>query len=167
MSDDPRPDPPSIEDAHPRAREALTDAFYWDAADPAGPFGNDTALSVWEALQDLRDEDRTASSIPLLAELLGEWEIADEGWDVIDEDEVSALGAEDELGLLVRDEAILALAIGDLMITGRIDPEARRRAVLALRRQALPALLHGYGDRMRAREERVAKMREVLSRKWD
>lgn len=167
MSDEQRPDPPSIDEAHPRAREALTEAFFWDADDPAGPFGNDTALEVLEALRDLRDEDPQASPIPLLGELLARWEIADEGWDVVDEGEVSALGAEDELGVLVRDEAVLALALGDLMITGRVDAEVRRRAVLALTRQALPALLHGFGDRMRAREERVAKMREVLSRRWD
>jgi uncharacterized protein YfeS len=166
MSDE-RPPPPAREDAHPRALEALADPFFWDADDPCAPFGNDTALEVFEALADFRDEDPRGSSIPLLEELLERWEVADEGWDAVDEDEVQALGEADELGLLVRDEAILALAFGDLILTGRIDPEARRRAVLALSRQALPALLHGFGEKMKVREKHVARMREVLGRKWD
>jgi len=162
-----RPPPPSREDAHPRAREALADDFFWDADDPCGPFGNDTALEVFEALADHRDEDPQGSPIPLLDALLQRWEVANEGWDVVDEDLVQALGEADELGLLVRDEAILALCFGDLALTGRVDPEVRRRALLALSRQALPALLHGFGERMKAREKRVARMREALAKKWD
>lgn len=169
MSDDVKPDPPSREEAGPKAREALTDAFFWDPHDPTGPFGNDTALEVFEALRDFCDEhehDR-ASPIGLLDELLARWEIANDGWDVVAEDEVQSLGEDDELGLLVRDEAILALAFGELILRGRIDPEARRRAMLALTRGALPALLHGYGERMKKRETRVARMREVMGKKWD
>lgn len=158
---------PSPDEAHPRAREALTDAFFWDVADPTGPFGNETALQALEALRDRRDEDREASAVAVLAELLASWEIADEGWEAVDEAEVHALGAEDELGLLVRDEALLGLCFGDLLLRGRVEQELRRRALIALTRQALPALLHGFGDRLRAREAHVARMREVLARKWD
>lgn len=163
MSDERTREAPLREEAHPKARQVLTDAFFWDAGDPCGPFGNDTALEVYEALRDLRDDDPDASAIGLLDALLARWEVANEGWDAVDADQVQAIGADDELGLLVRDEAILALAFGDLVLTGRVDPEARRRAVLALARQALPALLHGYGERMKAREERVARMRAILA----
>jgi uncharacterized protein YfeS len=167
MNDDRTREAPLPEEAHPKARAALTDAFYWDAGDPCGPFGNDTALEVYEALRELRDDDPSGSAIALLDALLAGWEVANEGWNAVDPDEVQALGADDELGLLVRDEAIVALAFGDLILTGRVDSEVRRRAMLALSRQALPALLHGFGERMKAREERVAKMREMLGRKWD
>jgi uncharacterized protein YfeS len=160
-------EPPSPDEAHPRAREALTDAFFWEVSDPAGPFGNETALQALEALRDLRDEDREASAVTLLSGLLASWEIADEGWDTVDEAEVMALGERDELGLLVRDEALLGLCFGDLVLRGRLEPELRRRALLSLTRQALPALLHGFGDRMRSREAHVARMREVLLKKWD
>lgn len=159
MSDDSDLSP---EDAHPKARAALTDAFFWDTADPCAPFGDETGREVLEALRDLRDEDPRGSALALLDELLDRWEIAKGSWDVVGEDEVMALGAEDELGLLVRDEAILALAFGELIVSGRIDPEVRRHAVLALTRQALPALLHGWGERRKKREAHVARMREVL-----
>ncbi|APR87162.1 hypothetical protein A7982_12511 [Minicystis rosea] len=160
-------DAPDRDEAHPKAREALTDDFFWNAGDPTGPFGNETALEVYEALRDLRDDDPRASALALLDALLEGWEVKNEGWDAVDEADVHALGADDELGLLVRDEAILSLCFGDLILTGRVDPEVRRRAILALSRQALPALLHGFGDQMKVREARVARMRELLSRKWD
>jgi uncharacterized protein YfeS len=162
MSDETTREAPLREEAHPKARALLTDAFFWDANDPCGPFGNDTALEVYEALRDLRDEDSDASAIELLDDLLARWEVANEGWDAVDPDQVQAIGADDELGLLVRDEAILALAFGDLVLTGRVDAEPPRRAMLALARQALPPLLHGFGERMKAREERVARMRAIL-----
>lgn len=167
MIDETKPEAPAPDEAHPKAREAMPDAFFWDADDPTGPFGNDTALEVFEALRDVYDDDPRASPMALLRALLEGWEIADESWEAVDEDEVSAIGADDELGLLVRDEAILALAFADLAIRGRVDAEVRRLAMLALSRQALPALLHGFGDKMKIREARVARMREVMSRKWD
>jgi uncharacterized protein YfeS len=165
--DDPRQAELAREDAHPRAREALTDAFFWDASDPCGPFGDETGLDVLEALRDLREEDPRGSPLPLLGELLARWEIADTGWDVVDAGEVQALGEADEMGLLTRDQAILALAFAELIAGGRIDAEVRRRAMLALTRQALPALLAGFGHRARTREAYVERMREILSRRWD
>lgn len=150
------------EDAHPAAREALTDAFFWDARDPCGPFGDETGREVLAALQELRDEDPRASGLALLGELLARWEVADTAWDVVDEAEVEAIGAEDESGLLLRDEAIVALAFAELIVDGRLEPEVRRRAILALGRQALPALIHGFGERGKQREAHVARMREVL-----
>jgi uncharacterized protein YfeS len=154
------------DEAHPRAREALTDAFFWDASDPTGPFGGDTAREVLEEFRAFRADEPRGALLELLGELLERWEIADTGWEVVDEPAVLAMGAEDELGLLVRDEAIIALAFAQIVDEGRIHPEIRRRAFLALARQALPALLHGFGDAMRTREKRVARMREVLAMPW-
>ncbi len=149
-------------DAHPAAQAALTDAFFWDARDPCGPFGDETGREVLSALYALRDEDEDQSGLALLVELLARWEIADASWDAIDEDEVQAIGADDETGLLVRDEAILALAFAELIVDGEIESEVRRRAILATKRQALPALLHGWGARSKERERVVKRMREVL-----
>jgi len=149
--------------AHPQAREALTDAFFWDLADPCGPFGDETAREVLEALRDFRVAEPRGNVLALLGELLEEWEVADEGWDVVDADEVQAVGADDELGLLLRDEAIIALAFAQIIVEGRVLDEVRRRAVLALTRQALPALTHGFGDRASKRRAHVDRMRAVLA----
>lgn len=157
----------SREDSHPRAREALADAFFWDATDPCSPFGDETGREVLEAFRDFRDEEPRGNPLTLLGDLLARWEVADEAWDAVDPDEVEAIGAADELGLLVRDEAIIALAFAQIVVEGRVEPEVRRRALIALTRQSLPALIHGFGDRARQRTERVERMRAVLLQRWD
>jgi uncharacterized protein YfeS len=157
----------SREDAHPRAREALRDDFFWNASDACAPFGDETGREVLEAFRDFRVEEPRGDPLALLAELLSRWEVADASWNVVDADEVQAIGADDELGLLVRDEAILALAFAQIIVDGRIDPEVRRRALLALSRQSLPALIHGWGDLSHTRTARIARMRAVLSMRWD
>jgi uncharacterized protein YfeS len=155
----------SREDSHPRAREVLSDAFFWDASDPCGPFGNETGLDVLKAV-DERDDDDPAGLIALLQTMLARWEVVDDHWDVIDEDDVQAIGADDETSLLTRDEAIIALAFAQIVVEGRLDAEVRRRAMVALARQSLPALLHGWGDRRLARADRIERMRAVLARRW-
>ena len=54
-----------------------------------------------------------------------------------------------------------------MVVEGRVDAEVRRRALLALARQALPALLHGWGDKRLERALQVERMREILARRWD
>jgi uncharacterized protein YfeS len=157
----------SREEAHPRAREALRDDFFWDTGDPCGPFGDETGREVLDAFRDFRVEEPEGEPLALLGALLTRWEVADASWDVVEADEVQALGADDELGLLVRDEAIVALAFAQLIDEGRVDAEVRRRALLALARQGLPALIHGWGDRARARADRVERMRAALARRWE
>ncbi len=157
----------SRDDGHPRARAALGDDFFWDTRDPCSPFGDETGQQVLEALRDFRVEEPRGAPLSLLAELLARWEVADASWDVVDADEVQAVGADDELGLLVRDEAILALAFAQLIVDGKIEPELRRRALLAITRQSLPALIHGWGDLARTRTARLASMRAVLVQRWD
>jgi uncharacterized protein YfeS len=167
MSDSAGPVDLSPADSHPRAREALVDPFFWDTADLAAPFGDETGREVLEAFRDFRVEEPRGNPLDLLVTLLARWEVADASWDVIDADEVQALGADDELGLLLRDEAVIALAFAQIVVEGRVEPEVRRRALLALTRQGLPALIHGWGDSAHRRRERIERMRAVLTRRWD
>lgn len=153
--------------SHPRAARALAEPFFWDISDDNSPFGNDSGTDTLAAFYEWREENPEASPIAFLDELLARWEVASDHWDLVDEGEVHAVGAEDEFSLLTRDEVILALAFSQLVVEGRIDPEVRRRALIALKRQALPALLHGWGERMVERAERLERMKAVLERRWD
>ncbi len=154
------------EDSHPKAVEALVDEFFWDASDPCGPFGDETGREVLEAFRDFRETEPRGEALELLGELLERWEVADTGWDAMDADAVQAIGEEDELGLLVRDEAVIALAFAQIVVDGRVDLEVRRRAMLALGRQSLPALVHGWGELAAKRLAHVERMRAVLGRRW-
>ena len=87
--------------------------------------------------------------------------------DAVSEAEVHELGRDDEFSLLTRDEALLALVFAQIVVEGKVQHELRRRALLCLKRQQLPALLHGWGDRRLERALRLERMREILARPWD
>ncbi|WP_437488755.1 hypothetical protein WME75_09385 [Sorangium sp. So ce1014] len=163
------PDLPDLspDDCHPRAAAALADPFFWSLTDVTAPFGNETAHDTLTAFRDFRDEHPKASPIELLDALLARWEVDNAHWNAVDAAEVQALGEEDEYSLLMRDEAILALAFSQIVTEGRLEPEVRRRALLALARQALPALLSAFEGRALERALRIDRMRAVLSERWD
>jgi uncharacterized protein YfeS len=167
MAEEHEPHELTRDDAHPKAIEALTDAFFWDANDLGSPLGGDTGRDILEALRDAREVDPRGRVVAVLDEILARWEVANDSWDVVSEAEVQAIGEDDEFSLLTRDEAILALAFAQIVVEGKIESEVRRRALLALTRQALPALLHGWGDKRLERALRVERMREILARRWD
>jgi uncharacterized protein YfeS len=156
----------SPEDSHPRAVAALKDAFFWSLIDDTAPFGNESAQTTLTAFRSYRDEHPKESPLPLLGELLVRWEVKDAHWEAIDPVEVQTIGEEDEYSLLTRDEVIIALAFSQIITDGRLDPELRRRALLAMCRQSLPALLHAWGARMSERAERIERMTAVLSARW-
>ncbi|WP_437959124.1 hypothetical protein WME76_05420 [Sorangium sp. So ce119] len=157
----------SPDDCHPRAAAALTDPFFWSLTDETAPFGNETAHETLTAFRDFRDEQPNGSPLELLDALLARWEVGNDHWNAVDAAEVQALGEEDEYSLLTRDEAILALAFSQIVTEGRLDAEVRRRALLALARQALPALLSAFEGRALDRALRIDRMRAVLSGRWD
>ncbi|KYF71841.1 hypothetical protein BE17_18425 [Sorangium cellulosum] len=156
----------SPDDCHPRAAAALTDPFFWSLTDETAPFGNETAHETLTAFRDFRDEHPKGSPLELLDALLARWEVENAHWNAVEAAEVQALGEEDEYSLLTRDEALLALAFGQIVTEGRLDPEVRRRALLALARQALPALLSAFEGRALERALRIDRMRAVLSERW-
>ncbi|MEP7121175.1 MAG: hypothetical protein ABJE95_09705 [Byssovorax sp.] len=167
MAEDPQPHEISRDDAHPKAVETLTEAYFWDANDLGSPLGGDTGRDVLDALRDALEASPPGRVVTVLDAILARWEVANDSWDVVSEAEVQAIGEDDEFSLLTRDEAIFAMAFAQIVIEGRVDPEIRRRALLAVTRQNLPALLHGWGDKRLERALRIERMRAILARRWD
>jgi uncharacterized protein YfeS len=157
-------EPPSLdpEDAHPRAKALLTDAFFWDLTDEASPFGNETGADTLAAYRDHRAEEESGDTLGFLKTLLDRWEVADAHWNAIDQQEVEEAGRSDEWSLLTRDEIIVALAFAQLIEDGEIDGEVRRRAILATHRQELPPLLIVWKDAL-TRSRYLVRMRQALS----
>lgn len=114
MEDDERP-PLNREDAHPRAVETLTDAFFWDIHDDGSPLGTDIGSETLALYREWREENPKESALTLLRELLVRWEVVDAHWNTIDRAGVEAAGEDDEWSLLTRDEVILGLAFAELV----------------------------------------------------
>jgi uncharacterized protein YfeS len=147
---------------HPTAARILTDAFYWDCVDDNSPFGNDTGADTLHFFHEWREQHPEANPVIFLDELLEGWEAVNDHWEVIDSEQVQKLLKEDAFSLSTRDDAVIAVAFGQFALEGRIEPEIKRRALLAMERQALPALLETWAVPAFERVERLGKMRAVV-----
>jgi uncharacterized protein YfeS len=151
--------------AHPYAARLLTDEFFWDCVDENTPFGNDTGADALEFFREWREEHPRANALEFLGRILGEvFEVPDAHWNTVEPVQVQALLDESEYDVCVRDDALIAVAFGQIVLEGQADAEIKRRALLALQRQALPVLIkhRGWVD-PQERIERLRRMREVLS----
>lgn len=154
--------------AHPKARAALTDDYFWDCTDDNSPFGNDTGADVLAFFREWRPSHARGKPLRFLGQLLRDWEVNDDHWDVTDPAEVGRLVKQDKFSFQTRDEAIIALSFGQILLEGRVDPDVKHRALVALRRQGLPAAVERWPDEHRAeRRRRLAAMEAALRRDWE
>lgn len=153
----------SRENSHPTAARILTEDFYWDCADEDSPFGNDNGADTLAFFRKWRGDHPTADPLGFLNELLERWEAANDHWEVIEPAGVRKLLEEDEFSFSIRDDAIIAVAFGQLVLEGKVASEIKRRALLAIERQSLPAVSEGRrGDYAAERSERLQKMSAAL-----
>lgn len=153
----------SPENSHPNAVAILTDEFYWNELDDNSPFGNDTGNDILKLFQKWREKHWMETPIAFLDQLLDKWEVSNDFWDVTDAAEVENLLAQDEFSFIERDEAIIALAFGQLLLAGKVDAELKRRALLAIERQSLPTIVKFWED-AEERTETLRKMKSVLEK---
>lgn len=151
----------SPKNAHPKAVAILTDEFYWSCIDDNSPFGNDTGSDTLAFFREWRRTNWNKNPIVFLDKLLANWEVTNDFWDVTDASEVQKLRDKDDFSFYVRDDVIIALAFGQLLLAGKIDAEPKRRALLAIERQSLPFIVKSWTD-PEERAERLRKMKNVL-----
>src|SRR5262249_51844043 len=129
----------SRESSHPKCASVLTDDFYWDCCDQNSPFGNDTGADTLALFRDWRASHPASDPIMFLDELLAAWEVTNDFWDVAEPTQVRKLLADDRFSFDTRDDAIIALAFAQLVLEGKVTPETKRRGLLAIGRQSVPA----------------------------
>ncbi len=152
--------------AHPAAVAALSEPWYWDSGDEISPFGNDTGADVLSLLHQWRQESPDASPMKLLKQLLADWGVPDAGWDDLDPGHLGKLRRAEDYGVSMRDDMIIALAFGQVVLEGRLDPEVRRYAITAVRRLLLPVMLERYGANLEEARTRLQHMLGVLEKPW-
>ena len=155
------------ENAHPKARAALADDYFWDCTDDNSPFGNDTGADTLAFFREWRRDHPRGKPLRFLSRLLRDWEATDDHWEVTDPAEVGRLAADDRFSFDARDDALIALAFGQVVLEGRVEPEVKVRALTALHRQSLPAALERWPDEYHAeRRNRLAAMVAILQQDW-
>jgi uncharacterized protein YfeS len=153
----------SPENAHPKARQVLTDSFFWQLADDGAPLGSDTGSDLFAMYRTWKDENPTASPRLFLAEVLREWEVPNKDWQITDPNLISKKLAANGFFILTRDDTVIALAFSQIILDGILDTDIKEKALLALKRQSLDTVItyRGWVD-SKERKERVERMRMAI-----
>jgi uncharacterized protein YfeS len=134
------------ETAHPRARQLLPNSIVWDYGDEDSPLGNDKGADTFASYLGFRSAQPTAPVQQFIRDDLAASGIADADWDLLDAARLrTALDADDGFSVLSRDDFIIGLAFAQILVEGAVDAEVRRRALVALRRQATDVVLSFRG----------------------
>lgn len=136
------------EQAHPRARELMTEPFFWDCVDEEAPFGSDEGHDAYYEFRRWRESHKDENLTECFA-----WIMKGESLDNYNQDLCTDEAVErdvehpedaflaDEFDINTLDVTIIATALGQLLDEGRIDAEAKPYVHVAIERQLHPKVL--------------------------
>lgn len=160
--------------SHPAFVRVAPEDFYYDCADDFSPFGSDDGNDTLAALQDWYQEhtDERPLVMDFLREHLDDWDLPVPE-DLLMRDEAARAQwlAEDTMHdryLLSVCRATVAMAFGQLKITGAIDDDVRQQAMQALACQQwlnqLARQQHPDWGHADEESQRLRQMRQALAR---
>ena len=158
------------EKAHPRARQLLPDAFFWDCTDELAPFGSDegdTALREFRTWRRANPQRPVEECLLWTIESVGEMAVAD--YDdallavALVRSQVQDPAFDDQQYVFTLDTSVIATAFGQLVDEGRIDASAKPYAQRALRRQVIWAGCQPGWKYAPEYIRRLSRMQQVLA----
>ncbi|MEM7084211.1 MAG: molybdate metabolism regulator [Pseudomonadota bacterium] len=132
--------------AHPRARELMTEPFFWDCVDEMAPFGSDEGAESYYEFRNWRldrpDRPLTECFNWILAGQLEQYNdsLCSDEQVVQDLKNPGAAFMADSYDMFTLDVTIIATALSQLMDEGKIDSSAKPYVQVALTRQKNPAV---------------------------
>jgi uncharacterized protein YfeS len=150
--------------AHPRATQLLAGSIVWNYGDEDSPLGNDTGADTFAAYLVFRTSHPTNGIQEFMEDQLAAYGFAHIPWELIEAADLKeTIKSGGGLYLVRRDDFIIGLAFAQLLLEGSVDALVRRRALLALRRQAADVVLEFRGGGgQAARKNQLAEFDRVL-----
>src|SRR5665213_216966 len=97
----------SPETAHPKARERLTEPFYWNEGDENSPLGNDTGHDVGSCFRRWLRGKRKPNPTRYLRDEMRSWGVKDADWDLLDPAVLQGQSDEGWFHILTRDDMVI------------------------------------------------------------
>jgi uncharacterized protein YfeS len=130
----------SPETANPKAKELMTEKFYWDPSDEFAPFGSDDGSDAFYGFRQWRQSNPNISPTVYLRKLNDEW-----GYQ--------------------SNKATIAIGFGQFVLEGRIDADLKALTKEALNKQFAPNAFDAFDSEIKKfRTERLAKMMAVVDK---
>ena len=154
---------PEFENAHPNAKLVMNEDFYFSPIDETGPFGSDDGADTYAGFKDWRETHKTSNLIQFVSEHLDYWDYPK--FDIYETrlEKLNTYLTASEMHsryMTGIDQAIVAIAFGQLYLEGKIDSELKDLAVISIKRELLPDILDLWGDTYK--KERELKLRKML-----
>lgn len=157
---------PTIDKAHPTAKQLMNEEFYWSPIEETAPFGSDDGADTYAGFADWRRTNKTNSPKEFLTEQIDSWGYPTFDLNETNIDKLKPYLKKTELGSRFMsgiDAAIVAIAFGQLYLEGTVNQDYKELAVTSIKRQLIPELLNLWGDTYQAtRETQLKKMLAVL-----
>src|SRR5690242_9614237 len=111
------------ENGHPRARQLLTEPFFWSIADDGAPLGNDTGADTLAFYRRWRADHPNRRTQDFVRDILASWEVENADWLLLDEALLRDALEADQFSVLTRDDFMIALAFAQLVLDGKVDSQ--------------------------------------------
>ena len=150
------------ENGHPVARTLLVPEFYWNCADDDSPLGNDTGADTFAFFQKELGQDPSLDVAAFLRELLSSWDMDFEDWNELDPKRIASMLTAAPFTVSTADDAVIALAFGMFIVTGRVDIRIRDWAKQATIREELDVMMKDRG--WVSPDERLLRLKDMRSK---
>jgi uncharacterized protein YfeS len=158
---------PSLEKAHPNARILMNDEWYYSPIDDMAPFGSDDAADTYTYFYEWRPTNKSASIKKFILDHFQHWGYPQIDLETTDYEKFKPFLEQNELGdrlLFGMDAAIIATALGQLYLEGKIDQDIKAFAKTAIKRELQPQILNTWDELKLVREKRLNDFIRILEK---
>jgi uncharacterized protein YfeS len=156
---------PTFEQAHPKAKLLMNEEFFFSVTEDTAPFGSGDGADAYVGFRNWRAVNSTENPIEFLHA-----QIQNLGYPPFDVMETSFEKLapylnQDDAGfdyITGIDAAIVAIALGQLYLEGKIEPKLKELAKTAITRELLPDMLEEWKENAPIRELKLEKLMNVL-----
>ncbi|MEM7478622.1 MAG: molybdate metabolism regulator [Planctomycetota bacterium] len=130
--------------AHPRSRELMRKGFFWDCVNELAPFGSDGGSDAYYEWRHWRSENPNSPPSACIAWIMN-GQLSGYNDKLCSDEQISADLANpddaylaDHYDMFTLDATVIASALGQLLDEGKIDPDAKQYARVAVKHQLHP-----------------------------
>ena len=158
--------PPTFDNVHPNAKQRMSDSFFFDVVEESAPFGSDDGSEAYTGFNHWRKNHPTESPVDFLKQQINYWNYP--GFDIEETnfEKLHSFLKDDEMNVHYMtgiDQAIVAIAFGQLYLEGTINNDIKELAKKSLKRELLPEVLKSWGNYGNTRRANLNKLLTVLT----